>query len=201
MCPLTEPPTWGPSPGILVAGGAQGALGSVPLTPSLARSTPQPCRPRPRLLSQQPRAGISLSGGRWSPEQGEQRRDAGWEGGREDMPAGFRATSQETWPCRWPHGLSGRLEDPPSNRRLEGDRGAQLPLPWLSPPLGAPMEATSCAPRHRTLPSGGGTLLLTLSPWPPGLAAPSRRWLCQGSGHSGRVWTARSWGSRTVMPQ
>ena len=47
----------------------------------------------------------------------------------------------------------------------------------------------------------GGTLLLTLSPWPPGLAAPSRRWLCQGSGHSGRVWTARPWGSRTVMPQ
>ena len=166
MCPLTEPPTWGPSPGILVAGGAQGALGSVPLTPSLARSTPPPCRPRPRLLSQQPRAGISLSGGRWSPEQGEQRRDAGWEGGREDMPAGFRATSQETWPCRWPHGLSGRLEDPPSNRRLEGDRGAQLPLPWpgsgqAESTSGSPRGGHILRPRHRTLPSGGGTLLLT----------------------------------------
>ena len=66
------------------------------------------------------------------------------------MPAGFRASSQETWPCRWPHGLSGRLEDPLSDRRLEGDRGAQPPLPW---PESGQAESTSGSPPWRPHPA------------------------------------------------
>ena len=158
--PLTEPHTWGPSPGRLVAGGTQGALGSAPLTPSPAGPPPAPPQaPEPAA----PGGELPV----WRAVEPRARRAeegcglGGWRGRHACRVLGHLAGNLA---CRWPHGLSGQLEDPPSDQRLEGDRGAQPLLPWPGSGQAESTSGSPCGDRILRPPATG--------PCPPGGGCP-----------------------------